>query len=141
MDENGKNLVTNIETTQDILGLKEMLSGHASPYTLITKAPCVLISISNHAFKKLIAELSRYTNRYLSEKLCPAAEFNINSPFQNIEKRLVYFLDLFSTEKYQDIHPTKNCLANLMGTSLRHINRLIVELQRRGGLSQMVWER
>jgi CRP-like cAMP-binding protein len=128
--ENGNTLLITYSTPLEMLGEMEILDNPYSKYDVIATEDSIVIAIPRKTFSKLIENDPVFWKRLYSStlnKLQSTINTKIISSAYSLEHVLANYLITHTTEK-DDIILVENVnfseLAQLLGTSYRHLNRI-----------------
>jgi len=129
--ENGKSILIDYSKPLEMLGEMEIINNPYSKYDVITIEDSTLIGIPINTFSKLIDNDSifwKYLYSSTIDKLQSTVTSNIISSSFSFEHVLANYLITHSIEKDDEIiveSASFNDLSQLLGTSYRHLNRVL----------------
>jgi len=136
--ENGKSLLIDYSKPLEMLGEMEIINNPYSKYDIIATEDTTVIGISMSIFSKLIADdpiFWKYLYSSTLNKLQATVNSNIISSSYSFEHVLANYLITHAVEKGDEIlieSTSFNDLSQLLGTSYRHLNRVLKKFIEQG---------
>jgi len=136
--ENGKSLLINYSEPLEMLGDMEIINNSYSKYDVIAIKDTTVIGIDMSIFSKLIANdpiFWKYLYNSTLDKLQYTVNSNIISSSYSFEHVLANYLITHAVEKGDEIlieSASFNDLSQLLGTSYRHLNRVLKKFIEQG---------
>lgn len=129
--ENGKSLLIDYSNPLEMLGEMEIINSPYSKYDIIATEDTTVIGISMSIFSKLIEDdpkFWKYLYNSTLNKLQATVNSNIISSSYSFEHVLANYIITHSVEKGDKIlleSTSFNDLSQILGTSYRHLNRVL----------------
>jgi CRP-like cAMP-binding protein len=136
--ENGKSILIDYSKPLEMLGEMEIINNQYSKYDIIAMEDSTVIGIPMEAFSKLIDNDPIFWKHLYSsslDKLQSTVTSNIISSSYSFEHVLANYLITHSVEKADEIvveSASFNDLSQLLGTSYRHLNRVLKKFIQNG---------
>ena len=134
--DNGKQLGLTLCYRGEMLGEMEALCQQDYRYDVIALSECRVIRIPTTSFLSWLSQdhrLSILLNRQLAKRCLINGEQRLMNAVDSVEKNILFMLS--QIESHQ-IHLPREILAGILGTSRRHIDKVILKLKEQGKIEQ-----